>query len=385
MAVSTEISADDAKYVRIKRLREDEGFQALVVEEDEKNKPNKDNLHKPKRKYIYKRIKLSNAKINENTPILEKTSNNKFVYKKKNKRRRSSYDSDDHQDAKNIIQKYTDESLPNEVNSLLADLLSKELAMNKNVKNPEAKKLLLKNGKKLKLEREQRGKDTKTPESGYVYDVYVKEEITDEYDYESNFSNIAYLKIVEDGALVYDEEVTDDKFSDDEDSNEEDYYRNDYPEDEDDDRSVIFGDEYEEAEGTFYGGRRDSGAFDEIDAEQMNDYVSYDDFTENMGKYSSNLNSGNFLDSINRNPYDSILRNGAIITDEDEESSDDPAYYFTDEDDAASDADATHDLSGEFNFPRNQFFATDQDDPVAVYRDKIMYNLEKKIKRADKR
>ena len=380
MTVSTEILTDDSKYVRIKRLREDEGFQALVVEEDEKSKSNKDNLHKPKRKYIYKRIKLSDAKINENTPILEKTSNNKFVYKKKNKRRRSSYDSDDHQDAKNIIQKYTDESLPNEVNSLLADLLSKELAMNKNVKNPEAKKLLLKNGKKLKLEREQRVKDIKTSESGYVYDVYVKEEITDEYDFESAFSNIAYLKIIEDGALVYDEEVTDDKFSDDEDSNEEDYYRNDYPEDEDDDRSVIFGDEYEEAEGTFYGGRRDSGAFDEIDAEQMNDYVSYDDFTENMGKYSNNLNSGNFLDSINRNPYDSILKNGAIINDEDEERSDDPAYYFTDEDD-----DATHDLSGEFNFPRNKFFSTDQDDPVAVYRDKIMYNLEKKIKRADKR
>jgi len=78
-----------------------------------------------------------------------------------------------------------------------------------------------------------------------------------------------------------------------------------------------------------------------------------------------------------------MLKNGELITDED--SSDDAAYYFTDEEDAVSDGDATHDLSGEFSFPRNQFFATDQDDPMAVYRDKIMYNLEKQIKKASKR
>lgn len=380
MVGNNSIQNDDAKYVRIKRLREDEGFQALLVEEVD-TKTNKDNIDKPKRKYIYKRIKFNDNNINENTPILEKTSNNKFVYKKK--RRRSSYDLDDNQDSKNIIQKYTDESLPHEVNSLLSDLLSKEINMNKNVKNPESKKLLLKNGKKLKLERELKHKEPTNVDSGYVYDVYIKEEINDEYDFENNFSNVAYLKIVEDGALVYDEEVTDDKFSDDEDSNEEDYYRNDYPEDEDDDRSVLFGDEYDEGEETYYGGRRNSGAFDEIEAEQINDYVDYDDFSENMGRYSNNLNSGNFLDSINKNPYNSMLKNGELITDED--SSDDAAYYFTDEEDAVSDGDATHDLSGEFSFPRNQFFATDQDDPMAVYRDKIMYNLEKQIKKASKR
>lgn len=364
---------DKAEYVRIKRLREDEGFQALIVEEDGIKTTN--DTTNTKRKYIYKRIKLSDKNIKEDTPILEKTSENNFVYKKK--RRRSSHDSDKNTD---MIQKYTDESLPSEVNSLLADLLAKETFVNKNVKTSEAKKLLLKNGKKLKLERDSRkGASTKT-DNDYVYDVYVREEINDGYDLGSDFSRIAYLKIIDEGTLVYDE-LSDDKYSDDEDSNEEDYYKNDYPEDEDDDRSVLFGDDYEDVGEMYYGGRRYSGAFDEIEAEQIDDFVDYEDFSGNIDRYSNNLNSGNFLDSISKNPYDSVLKDGDLITDEDD--SDDPAYYFTDDD--VSEKDETHDLSGEFSFPRNHFFTTDQDDPMAVYRDRIMHNLERQIKKADKR
>lgn len=376
MSSDTKTKSDKAEYVRIKRLREDEGFQALIVEEDDLKTTN--DTTNTKRKYIYKRIKLSDKGIKEDTPILEKTSENKFVYKKK--RRRSSYDSDKNTDTKDMIQKYTDESLPSEVNSLLADLMAKEVSLNNNIKNPEAKKLLLKNGKKLKLERESRRETSTKTDSDYVYDVYVKEEINDGYDLGSDFSRIAYLKIIDEGTLVYDE-LSDDKYSDDEDSNEEDYYKNDYPEDEDDDRSVLFGDDYEDAGDMYYGGRRYSGAFDEIEAEQINDFVDYEDFSENIGRYSNNLNSGNFLDSISKNPYDSVLKDGELITDEDD--SDDPAYYFTD--DEVSEKDDTHDLSGEFSFPRNHFFTTDQDDPMAVYRDRIMHNLEKQIKKADKR
>lgn len=376
--MSSDLKANNGKaeYVRIKRLREDEGFQALIVEEDDLKTTN-DTIN-TKRKYIYKRVKLSDKNIKEDTPILEKTSENKFVYKKK--RRRSSLDSNTNADTKDMIQKYTDESLPSEVNSLLADLLSKEISLNKNIKTPEAKKLLLKNGKKLKLQRESKEETSKRGDNEYVYDVYVKEEINDGCDLGSDFSKIAYLKIIDEGTLVYDE-LSDEKYSDDEDSNEEDYYKNDYPEDEDDDRSVLLGDDYEDDGDNLYGGRRYSGAFDEIEAEQINDFVDYEDFTENIGRYSNNLNSGNFLDSISKNPYGSILKDGELITDEDD--SDDPAYYFTD--DAVSETDETHDLSGEFSFPRNHFFTTDQDDPMAVYRDRIMYNLEKQIKKADKR
>ncbi len=68
-----------------------------------------------------------------------------------------------------------------------------------------------------------------------------------------------------------------------------------------------------------------------------------------------------------------MLKNGELITDEG--SSMMPHITSLTKEDAVSDGDATHDLRVQLS--RNQLLPW-QDDPMAVYEDKIMYNLESK-------
>lgn len=364
----------DVNVVRIKRLREDDALEALLLEDSDVAKNNSSSFKR--RKFMYKRVNEndnSNIVINESTPTFDKNSDNKFIYEKgKNKRKR------DEAEANDLVRGYTNDSLPTEVNSLLSDFITKE-TLKQNSKNPEIKKALLKNGKRLR--RNQPTEETVdtsllTSDSNgggdYVYDIYVKEEITNDNKLFFNQSSIGYLKIVEDGTLIYDENSEAEHLSDDEDSNEEDYYKNDYPEDEDDDRSVIFGDDYDEGDG-FYKERRWSGAFEDGDSND-NNCVSYDELSKNismtndafgntMNKFDRNLQAGSFLDSLN--------------VQQEEDSDDDPSYYYTD-DENKSDNEV---FEGDYNFPRNHFFASDQDDPLAIYRDKIMYSLEKRLKK----
>ncbi|XBW35122.1 hypothetical protein QEN19_000685 [Hanseniaspora menglaensis] len=372
---------DDVKVVRIKRLREDDVLEALLLEEDSV-KQNDSLTSFKRRKFMYKRVILDDNNknlVNENTPTLAKTGSNKFLYEKKqNKRKRADYEEKEETSYIDHIKNYTNETLPTEVNSLLSEFIAKD-NLSKNVKNLEAQKLLLKNGKKLR--RNHPMEEIVTPivnntadlDERYVYDIYIKEEITEENKLAFDKSSIGYLKIVEDGSLVYDECSDAEHQSDDEDSNEEDYYKNDYPEDEDDDRSIIFGDSYDEDDETYYGRRRGSGEFEKGEFD-FDNFVSYDEISRNkymndndaygntMNKFDNKLQSGNFLDSLNIS---------------EDESDDDPSYYYSD-----NEAESDHEeLQGEFNFPRNHFFTTDQDDPMAIYRDKIMNSLEKRIKR----
>ena len=63
----------------------------------------------------------------------------------------------------------------------------------------------------------------------------------------NNEKNIGFVKIIEHIDLVFMKKVIPMKpVRDDEDSNDENYYQNDYPEDEDDDRSILFGSEGED-------------------------------------------------------------------------------------------------------------------------------------------
>ncbi|QLQ77999.1 hypothetical protein HG537_0A02460 [Torulaspora globosa] len=121
------------------------------------------------------------------------------------------------------------------------------------------------------------------PSSDYVYDIYHLESVpAKEFDAYKEANDVGFVKIVySDMDLVpeEDDDLADKPLSDDEDSNEENYYRNDYPEDEDDDRSILFGSEGEE--------------IDENPAE------SYDDLFSRLGNNNnilSSLNAMNFVD-----------------------------------------------------------------------------------------
>lgn len=361
-------SSADFNVVRIKRFREDDALEALLLEDgDTRNS----NSSFKRRKFMYKRVNEndSNIVINESTPTFNKNADNKFIYEKgKNKRKR------DEAEANDLISGYTNDSLSSEVNSLLSDFIAQD-TLKQNTKNSEVKSLLLKNGKRLRRnESAEENLDASFLNSDsnsagdYVYDIYVKEEIKDGNQLSFNQSSIGYLKIVEDGSLIYDENSEAEHLSDDEDSNEEDYYKNDYPEDEDDDRSVIFGDDYDEADG-YYKERRWSGAFEDGESNNVshdelskNISMTNDDFGNTMNKFDKNLQAGSFLDSLNV---------------QDEQDSDDyPSYYYSDDENKSD----NEEFEGNYNFPRNHFFASDQDDPLAIYRDKIMYSLEKRLK-----
>ncbi|KAL6929929.1 hypothetical protein ACO0SA_001335 [Hanseniaspora valbyensis] len=378
---------DDVKIVRIKRLRDDDALEALLLENDNNTSNNDSNISLKRRKFMYKRVDINDSNtslVNENTPTLEKTADNRFLYERRqSKRKRSAGEHENDDQELNSVNMYVDDSLSEEVNSLLSEFIAKE-RLSKNVKNLEAQKILLKNGKRLRRNHpseEQVSISSPTPDnsiddtSKYVYDIYIKEEITDDSEFILDKSSIGYLKIVEDGSLIYDENSDAEHLSDDEDSNEEDYYKNDYPDDEDDDRSILFGeDDDDDEDGLYYKGRRGSGEFEEGDFSESN-FVSYDELSSNrfmsndifgdtMTRLDNNLHSGNFLDSLN-------------VDEDSDNSDDDPAYYYSDNENDKEEKE----FEGDYNFPRNQFFATDQDDPLAIYRDKIMYSLEKKIKK----
>ncbi|QLL30433.1 hypothetical protein HG536_0A02500 [Torulaspora globosa] len=127
------------------------------------------------------------------------------------------------------------------------------------------------------------------PSTDYVYDIYHLESVPDkEFDAYKEASDVGFVKIVyADMDLVpeEDDDLAEKPLSDDEDSNEENYYRNDYPEDEDDDRSILFGSEGEEI----------------AIAEKLagNQTEPYDDLFARLGDSNnilSSLNAMNFVD-----------------------------------------------------------------------------------------
>lgn len=128
-----------------------------------------------------------------------------------------------------------------------------------------------------------------TPSTDYVYDIYHLESVPENQfndykeDTEVGFVKIIYadIDLVPDGDSEADQRPP----SDDEDSNEENYYRNDYPEDEDDDRSVLFGSEGEEI------------PIHETEVkEQTDSYDALFDLLGNNTNILSSLNAGNFVD-----------------------------------------------------------------------------------------
>ncbi|EGW30175.1 uncharacterized protein SPAPADRAFT_144096 [Spathaspora passalidarum NRRL Y-27907] len=168
--------------------------------------------------------------------------------------------------------------------------------------------------------------DAEADDSQYVYDVYqlsMAEPLTSANHPQSL---IGYIRFFDDdendeNILMNDEDNDSVKpdLTDDEDSNTESFYQNDYPSDED---AGAFSDVYDENEDEGYVPQEGVGLRDD-------EYFDYDE-----------------VDFHN------------VIDDGDDEEDDD------------------EDTSG---FKRNTFFKGDQDDPMAIYRDKIFGKLERMI------
>ena len=231
------------------------------------------------------------------------------------------------------------------------------------------------------------------PSLDYVYDIYHLERIPeqDAIDYDNLSPNVGFVRIVNqylDLIPDEDEESGAEARSDDEDSNEENYYKNDYPEDEDDDRSVLYGVEGEEV------------AAEEEDLEEDR----YDRTLERWGVLPSNLTewearqssstrdeefselfqryerSGNVLYDINGASVDVDTTMDQLYISEDEQEAEEEDY-----DVPAKDADVSSNMAaeGDETYERNEFFKTDKDDPLAQHRDKIFGRLQNMLRNVD--
>ena len=290
------------------------------------------------------------------TPLLKLAheDHRHFVLEQRKKHRRDS-DGDDSQSQLTVESNAKDDDgLPPEINQMVNDYLK----LNKGGENLERKKPTRKffSGYSAEI--------ATLPSLDYVFDIYHLEKIReDEVARYNNEKNIGFVKIVEHMDLALDEESDPNEVrSDDEDSNDENYYQNDYPEDEDDDRSILLGNEGEDmavSEEEFIIGVNKS-RFSSWNDHQLLGPNGYQDVEEEYGDLFSRLGgNSDVLKSINSSNF--------IDLDGQEEE--------IETSDNANDLDEEYDTE----YPRNEFFPTDTDDPLAHHRDRIFHQLQKKI------
>lgn len=206
----------------------------------------------------------------------------------------------------------------------------------------------------------------------YVYDVYFRGQVDDESKFEQ--LRIAHFTYDEDMFNFVDDQLMDSDTAEvqddeDDDSNAEDYYQNDYPEDEDEDNN-----EYLDVE--------DRRHLNEI-LDKSEDMVMSDDeddnyeILHNKRRFSTkdyqDYTEGGFLNKdfegndTTQEGFDNLYQNYYNSDDEDYEG---PTSFL--DDGRVSD-------ENEEEFKRNYFFKTDEDDELAVHRDRIFGKLEKMI------
>ncbi|KAL6944520.1 hypothetical protein ACO0RG_001257 [Hanseniaspora osmophila] len=321
-------NSEAPSIIRIKRKRNEESLQALCIEQaentDEKIQGSLSSTNK-KRKVIFRLKRVDSAKKYEEAPVLKSTEQD-HLFLFENQR----------ETLGNAKSEVSQEALNPEVNDLLQEYLQQQ-------------------------QQEKHQNKINNDDQEYVFDVYFKEEINDDEDtFVFDKSTMGYIKIIDD-PLVPEEEtdISDlNALSDDQDSNEEDYYQNDYPEDEDDDRSILFGSDVSDQDSVIEDPNYTRDILVSSSGLINGDYDQ---------AYSRMSNTGDFLDAINNE--------GGRTSDEYEYLESD-AEYGADQEDFSP----PHVADGDFeDFPRNQFFATDQDDPLAIHRDKVMYKLQKMI------
>lgn len=262
----------------------------------------------------------------EPTPLLKLADErHHFVLEQKRKRRRSSSRDQGFEDTGNETSAEQDD-IPPEISEMIerhlrvSELIPEDLQR----KRKPSKKHFT--GEAVKV--------VTIPSLDYVYDIYHLEKVPEtEFNTYKGANDVGFVKIVDSDINLIPDEDSDsqDKVrSDDEDSNEENYYQNDYPEDEDDDRSVLFGSEVEatDAPETTLDGQSDS-------------YNALFDLLGENQDIVSSLNPTNFVDLDEF--YDDRIE-GA------------PIYEETDD------------------LHRN-----DDEDPLAAYRERIFGQLQKMI------
>ncbi|SCU90636.1 LAMI_0E02960g1_1 [Lachancea mirantina] len=309
------------EIIRVKRKRNGDSVHALFLEDD----------HKAKRgRYVFKLAKTVERESLGNdkdgfSPLLKTTndgSNRHFVLEQEKRKLES-------------------EELPIPISEMLDDYLT----LHKDSKaNRLPKRKRLHNGKNAG------SLETSEPTTlDYVYDIYYREYISeDEYVFDEK--TVGYIRIVEESGSVIPEEADVDEsglLSDDQDSNEETFYQNDYPEDEDDDRSIDFG---------------DSDGSREVPAEvEEGESDHFETLFEQFDGHSDILDFVNARDELHdQHNYDE----GDYGESDNFENSDIVASGFN----TAS-------------FRRNMFFPGDIDDPLAIHRDRIFNKLETMIKK----
>lgn len=217
----------------------------------------------------------------ENTPLLKLAADDHrhFVLEQRGKRRRSS--TDDQDDVVHKDHKPDDPDLAPEITQMIEQhlKLSNTTPGSPNRKRKPSKKHFTGSAAEI----------VSLSGIDYVYDIYHLESVPEkEFDVYKQESDVGFVKIVYANLdLVPDEDsdTAQKRLSDDEDSNEENYYQNDYPEDEDDDRSILFGSEGEDlaVEETLTVGQADG----------------YEDLFNRLGENNnilSSLNAMNFID-----------------------------------------------------------------------------------------
>ncbi|QHS72123.1 Iwr1p [Saccharomyces paradoxus] len=330
-------------------------YTILVIDEGKRVK---------KQRFIFKLSKTVSPESYQSeqefsTPLLKLAheDHRHFVLEQKKKRRRDSGDNEAQEMLAAENNTVDDDGLPPEINQMVNNYLK----LNKGEEKTERKKPSRKyfSGDSAKI--------ASLPSLDYVFDIYHLEKIhEDEVARYNNEKNIGFVKIIEHIDLALDEESDPNEArSDDEDSNDENYYQNDYPEDEDDDRSILLGSEGEdiaELEEEIVLGVNKS-RFSSWNDDKILGPNGYQDVEEEYGDLFNRLGGkSDVLKSINSSNF--IDLDGQEAEKE-----------ISDKEDDLGEAD-------DMEYPRNEFFPTDADDPLAHHRDRIFYQLQKKIDRS---
>ncbi|CDO94601.1 unnamed protein product [Kluyveromyces dobzhanskii CBS 2104] len=345
------------EYIRVKRRRDEDSVQALLLEEERNAK---------KGKFVFKLSKTVELEAPDNSsPLLKLSSSNndkKMIYVLERERERRA-------------ELKEQEELPDSISEMLNDYLK--------IKENDTQE-----HKKRKASRKHSHSliTPILPSADYVYDVYVKQVIPeDEDEFVFDKNTVGYIRIVEhSGDMIPEEEIDPERtmLTDDEDSNEEDYYQNDYPEDEDDDRSIFIGSDENrsDSEEVVYLDEVGNELNDDSNLNgdnQMGIDASRDDEDAFDALFQTYGNSSNLLSSLNANnfvdlDYDDDV-NGANAALDDDDSLD-------------NDTDHVPNLhykmeveGGEQTTRRNYFFPEDEEDETAMHRDRIFGKLQDMI------
>ncbi|GMM34243.1 Iwr1 protein [Saccharomycopsis crataegensis] len=236
------------EVVRIKRRVSDDPLQALILESHRQLKRSKSST------YLFKLTRTdsdSNKSVSENGSLLQRYPRGVSTNAKSSS---TAYGNDDQRtfvlqsmSTQEEIPDVLDQDVQGEVPPELVDMVSEYLQSEGKSENKStiAPKRIKRPGHSSALRNEIKNDDN-DDEKGFVYDVYYRDKAIYDESEKSGIS-IGIIKFADEDLelLTDDEDDNSDlaRLSDDEDSNAEDFYRNDYPENEDDDKGIVIGNE----------------------------------------------------------------------------------------------------------------------------------------------